>query len=167
MVVAILATISFVTYRGIRERAVTVAYTSAVDHWDKFLRIEASLAGDLPSISTCVGKASTDFPNQDGFAAGVCFRGTNGVSVSYNAAFFNSLETNGSQSSGILPITTVTLAGVGTYTSRGILLDTYPASRYYSLQWVPQVAGQCSRGTSTAGTPGALSGGMCSLVSYY
>lgn len=164
VVIAILASITVIAYRGIRERAVTVAYTSAVDQWDKFLQIEGGIAGGLPVGNTCLGRSANDFPAEGDFAEGACLV-TGASSYSYNQAFFDELGVDDLPMNGLLPTTTATLLdGAAVYKSRGIWLTS--AGSAYSLQWFPQVAGQCGRGRPILGTtvPGDLTGDYCYLT---
>lgn len=170
VVIAIIASIATVAYRGIRERAVTVAYTSAIDQWDKLLRVEAAFAGGLPSTSgiICLGKATSDFPVQVGvWSAGECVKTSTGTSYTYSSTFFDALLDKSGLPNGLLPITTFTTSGI-TYTSRGILLFVNASSRTYVLQWFPQIGDECGRGVSTTSSgPGSLGGGLCSLTVTY
>lgn len=179
IVIAILATISIVAYRGLRERAVTVAYTVAVDQWDKFLIAEAAMTGSLPGTASfvCAGRSASDFPAEDGFAAGECFRmtptgGSGGLSVNFDSnssTFFNALQGGGLPTDGKLPTTTFTFTAAGiTYRSRAILIGVNSTNRTYTLQWVPQVSGECGRGTTISfTTPGELTGDMCAMLRHY
>lgn len=163
VVIAILAAISVVAYNGIRQRAVTSAYTSAVDQWEKLLRAELALRGPLPSVSyACLGKSAADFPDlQDGFTAGSCVRVSSGVSYSYNNSYFSGLEMQNSMVNGLLPVSTWSMSGV-TYVSRGILLSVNTSN--IMLMWFPQVTGQCGRGMSVmGGEAGLLTGDYCAL----
>ncbi len=164
VVIAILAAISIVMYNGIRQRAVTAAYTSAVDQWEKLLKAEMALKGPLPTTtSICLGKSSMDFPDlQDGFTSGQCVRasGSGVVSYSYNDSYFSSFELQNSIINGSLPVTTFTIGGV-TYTSRGISMAV--AASTIQIQWFPQVSGQCGRGMPLVPGDGSLDGGACTL----
>lgn len=174
VVVAVLASITVVAYRGIRERAVTAAYTSAVDQWEKILNIEIAISGSLPNTGenpVCAGRSLADFPAQGVFAEGVCVRASSsGTMASFSSAYFNQFQSNIS-TSGALPLTSISLFGE-TVSSRGIMI--YSASspfRGYSIQWYPQVVGQCGRGMSYGPylgfTPGALTGDWCLIEKLY
>lgn len=160
VVIAILASITVIAYRGIRERAVTVAYTSAVDQWDKFLQIEVATVGYLPTTSgsVCLGSSAEDFPAEGDFPAGACMRDAVGSFVSYSSSFFDSLQTDvGIPTSGLLP--TTNFLGVR---SRGIMVSASGAE--YTLVWVPQVTGQCGRGQPFYNQEaGLLTGDYCTL----
>lgn len=174
VVIAILATISVVSYRGIQQRAVTVAYTSAVDQWDKFLQMEIALAGTLPPFTggVCLGRATTDFPEGDGFDAEAClteeFEGVSG-SITYNSSYLAGFQNKSIPISGLLPKTNYTNSANGrVYAGRGVILISNASIRMYVLQWIPQVSGQCGRGAGSASaTPGALTGDICTLIHYY
>lgn len=164
VVIAILAGITIVAYRGIRERAVTTAYTSAVDQWVKFFEMELATTGTLPNSNGeifCLGRAVTDFPDRDGFAAGECQQGDSGSAV-YDPSFLNDFET-AVPLSGLLPITNFSHEALGSQRSRGIVAYVFnvgPLSRHYMIQWYPQVAGQCGGGYSWGSFLGIESGSL-------
>lgn len=178
VVITVLATISIIAYTGIRERATTAAYSSAVVQWDRFLHAEIAVADTVPmpanpNAVTCLGRSAADFPAQDGFAAGECLQeSVNGGPVShtyYDSTFFDNLKTQAGLPSGLLPITHFTgQIGGNTYayTSRGLFL--YVTSSAYQLSWVPQVSRQCAVGNSAFGPPpGGLIGDYCFLFGYF
>lgn len=179
VVIAILATISIVAYQGIQQRAKTAAYTSAVDYWDRFLQAEIAIAGSLPASGgwMCLGRSSADFPEGGGFDEGECFKSeaTAGTGVyAYNDSFFSMLQGDSSRTEGLLPSakyawTVAHGAPVDiTYTSRGVSFSVNTTAKYYTLQWISQVGGQCGRGYSAVGAEeGSLNGGVCALTRYY
>lgn len=164
VVIAILASITVIAYRGIRERAVTVAYTSAVDQWDKFLQMEVADVGYLPATSdpVCLGRSAGDFPAEGVFVDGACLHDAVGASILYDPSFFGSLQNDvGIPASGLLP--TISFLGLR---SRGIMVSSTVSG--YTLYWVPQVSGQCGRGVSATGSePGELTGDYCMLQRAY
>lgn len=183
VVIAILASITIVAYRGIRERSVTVAYTSAVDQWEKILDMKIVTAGDLPNIlpAICLGRSDADFPAGGGFVAGACSDDQSPYTpLMFDNAKMNSLGLNTSDMpKGLLPVSSVSIPGWGyTQRMRGITLSIAWFSiggsefkRGYALSWNPQVAGQCGRGETDIDSyvgieSGSLSGGTCVLRKY-
>lgn len=170
-VIAILASITIVAYRGVRERAVTAAYTETVNQINDLLQLEITKTGRLPNAPDifCVGSSFSDFPADDIFAAGECVKVSSGISYSYNSTFVDALRHKNNLPNGLLPVTRYAYsAGGTTYTSRGILLSVYDSHGFYVLQWFPQVSGECGRGRPVVSSdPGALTGDLCSIVEYY
>ena len=166
IVIGILATISFITYRGIQERAKTVALTAGIDQWHK-----AILLADMQGIrlsgsaNTCLGVAG-DFPAGDGFAEGVCFMSADSATqVSYDEAAFAGWGED--RPSGKMPITTTDIEGV-TYKARGLWTFNPRDSEGMSILWIPQVSEECGKGEVYASTgPSSLTGGMCVLSVEY
>ncbi len=78
IVIAILATISVVAYVGITDSARSASINSSVDQWDKVVNLQLSRKTPSSTFnsnfgrSSCLGRAATDFPAEDGFAAGAC-----------------------------------------------------------------------------------------------
>lgn len=154
-------------YRGIQQRATTASYTSAVDQWEKIVRMEKTLQGDdfANTGITCLGRDISDFPKTSEFDEGVCVADAGGAGYEYNGEIFENWTT--SRPSGALPVTTATADGESIKT-RGIILSTVPSSRAWgSIWWYPQIAGQCGRGVDQSGMfgieEGALTGGFCIL----
>lgn len=74
VVVAILATIAIFAYNGMSQRAIIAHYASAVNAYDKAIRLNKARTGTYISgsgFSTCLGTAS-DYPATADFPAGVC-----------------------------------------------------------------------------------------------
>lgn len=170
VVIAILAAISIVAYTGIRERAVTAAYTSAAEQWHRFLEAERALTGTLPlttgNVYACLGSSAADFPAADGFAAGECVMTIGStISYSYDESFIDSMQMNTSAPNGLLPVSTFTHSSGIIFRSRGITV--LPSSWRYRLEWFPQVSGQCGSGVASSGEPGLLTGGGCSKTVVY
>lgn len=171
VVIGILAAITVVAYRGIQQRATTASYTSAVDQWEKIVRMEKTLQGDdfANTGITCLGRDISDFPKTSEFDEGVCVADAGGAGYyEYNGEIFENWTT--SRPSGALPVTTATADGE-TIKTRGIILSTAPANSYDpaigEIWWYPQIAGQCGRGVDQSGMfgieEGALTGGFCIL----
>lgn len=74
VVIAILAGISFMTYRGIQEKAYVAKVATAVDAYVKIFEMYKADHGVYPidiTDAACLGLAS-HYPAADGFGAGVC-----------------------------------------------------------------------------------------------
>ncbi len=177
VVIAILAAITIVTYNGIQERARTVAVASAVDDWQKLIMAELVTGNTFSGVSgfafnSCLGRAATDFPAENGFAAGQCFQeldnGTQVGSFSYNAAFFQGWSSGASLPYGNLPVTKYKFDSTTTFRARGAWISinsSYPDDIY--LRWIPQIANQCGRGVLLAAIPSGntyLDGSWCQIT---
>lgn len=164
IVIGILATIGIIAYRGIQERAKSVALVAGIDQWEKAIAIASIQGIRLPSNThTCLGRAD-DFPAADGFDEGVCLEGSNGETVEYDGAAFSTWGEE--PPSGKMPVTTLTTGGV-TYRSRGIWVHS-SGSEYINLMWVPQVSGVCGRGAvALESENGLLAGGLCVVTVTY
>ncbi|MFD6699410.1 MULTISPECIES: prepilin-type N-terminal cleavage/methylation domain-containing protein [unclassified Microbacterium] len=87
VVIAILASIATVAYIGITDRAQASQRISAIDAWEKAIRIYEQTHGSYPvpsgstAVSTCLGP---EFPAGDGFATGECIL-NNGSNLGYTA----------------------------------------------------------------------------------
>lgn len=162
VVIGILAAITVVAYRGIQQRATTASYTSAVDQWEKIVRMEKTLQGDdfANTGVTCLGRDISDFPKTSEFDEGVCVADSSGAGLAYNGEIFENWTT--SRPSGTLPVTTNTV-DAESIKSRGIILSAIRGE----IWWYPQIAGQCGRGVDQSGMfgieEGALTGGFCIL----
>ena len=164
VVIAILATITIVTFNGIQQRATTAAITSAVDQWEKLVRMEMITSGGLPDGLTCLGRSVDDFPAESGgLGAGVCMSSTNGTQAGFDSDFMSQWATYDSLPSGLLPVTTAKNGSMAVR-SRGIMLTSYAAvgGDVVRLVWVPQKAGECGRGESSLPDNG-LAGDQCIL----
>lgn len=169
VVIGILAAITIVAYQGMQQRATTVSYTAAVDQWEKIVRMEKSLQGDdFASYGrTCVGRSMSDFPETSDFAEGQCVKNSIGTSFTYNEEVFEGWKVDRPNTA--LPTTTFTHSSGIWAKTRGIILSTRPADFVptATLEWVPQVAGQCGRGVDQSHLlgieDGALTGGSCVL----
>lgn len=86
-VVAVLATISVVTYGNVTGRAQSTAYSSAADQFEKLLRIEFARTQKIPYAQapgggifererTCLAKDANSLPETTEFPAGVCWIGS-------------------------------------------------------------------------------------------
>jgi len=173
VVIGILAAITIVAYNGIQQRATTAAVTSAVDQWEKIIRMELALQGDFAQmVGGCLGRSAEDFPQTDEFAAGECLK-ENGASidtsVSYDGDAFNGWTVD--RPAGDLPKTTTRIDSIS-IKSRGIYGFFIPAADRVQqkpaayLQWVPQISGSCGRGKSSlAQIPAGMIGGdLCFLL---
>lgn len=110
VVIAILASITIVAYNGIQQRAKSAAYVSALQSWEKILRIQNVTNGDWFNTSGYLICLGTNFSAADGFAANQCLRSVpaNVVSVSEFSPFSASVEDAiNSVPSGLLPLVKV------------------------------------------------------------
>lgn len=75
VVIGILAGISIVAYNGMQDRAREAKMSAAIDAYEKTLLIYKSTYKQFPSTSAnahCLGREE-DYPEKDGFEAGVCY----------------------------------------------------------------------------------------------
>ncbi len=173
VVIAILATISVVAFRGIQEQARTASVAAAVDQWQKLIMNEVAKGVAFPATATyCLGSSAADFPAGDGFAAGECFQeldnGTSISSFSYGTAFFQNWSAGIARPNGLLPITSYKYDSSTTFRARGAWVSAFgfaPQDLY--LRWIPQVAEQCGRGKLVVAVPGgnsSLDGSWCEIT---
>lgn len=87
VVIAILATVTIVSYRGVTERATDASQVVAIDGWEKALKIYYARNGKLPAVTVAseapafAGGTSTqrtlclgaNYPADDFFAEGQCY----------------------------------------------------------------------------------------------
>jgi len=156
VVIAILAAITIVSYRGIQKRASTSVYISAADSVEKKIRL-AAIGGSLnsrlsPGEFTCVGQIS-DFPATSDFAEGECIKqiySSDGHVRSYSVNSVWSANFNAAGiKSPVLPIvrkTTPDYEGGSILTlGRGILLVMF-SGNYAEIQYTPPDSSACGRG---------------------
>lgn len=167
VVIGILATITIVAYNGIKQRAITVQYSAAVDQWEKIIRMEIIESGELPNtyLAICLGKSAADFSAGGGFADKECAYASDDQNYYYDANSDDYLSTWAMKDSfptGTLP-TTKLKAGSLSAAGRGIMF--YKTDDNIKLTWIPQVAGECGRGDDVSGnSPGSIGGGSCELL---
>lgn len=190
VVIGIVSTITIVSYRGIKDRAVTVSYVSAVDQWEKLIRMEHLTTGKLPltydSVAGeytryCLGRATSDFPASGAYAAGQCAdqittvdgAQTASVKTFYNQTYIDLFQSKSSFPNGLLINSNKTAATSGNQTSsqtaRGLNIYvsfvTGTQSYNVSIMWVPPTAGVCGRGIDYMPyLPAETTGGMCNLL---
>ena len=170
VVIAILATITIVSYSGIQQRARNAAISTAVDAWDQVLKTAAIDGYAMPPVGACLGQ-SGDFSAKDGFPSGACVtvNGTAASGVSYSDSNFSSwISPAVRRPSGELPIITYNVSG-SQIKSRGIWVGSADVTdRTIELRWLAQIDGQCAKGSAlTAPIVGSLTGGYCSLTVNY
>lgn len=169
VVIAILAAISIVSFRGIQERAKSVAVLATVDNWSKFIAIEEASGRSMPTTGSniCLGR-STDYPQNGMFEANECLsiyisdsNGTTKVSsTTYSSSALSALAPGETVPSGSLPVTTLDVGNGVKFYARGIIYQPYQRK----IQYFPQVKGQCGRGESSNGSASGtdqLSGDSC------
>lgn len=155
IVIAILATISIITYRGIQERAVAVAYMVAVDQWEKLLRLEYAQTGTIPSTNLqtyCLGRSLNDFPAMGDYSSGACVTGVDTATntpttTSFSESYMSQFATRDDFPSGLVRDTHSRLPGFqGRSRGIGILAHTDNGQTVVYLIWAPPRNGICGRG---------------------
>ena len=164
VVIAILAAITLVSYKGVNDRANAARATAAVNAYVKLLKIYKQDNGTYPSSASaptgewCLGNPS-DFPAEGVFAAGQCLYNPGSYAV------FASQTFNDSLTSLVGPVsnTRITNARLGSETWRGIRYNYDPALSYpAALEWVVNGSVPCTPGT---GSPGSWWGSTwCTLT---
>lgn len=78
VVIAILATITIVSYNGIQQRAQNTLVLTSVSNWEKAIRLyQATGSSKMPDDWTCLGTSVNDFPADPAYSLGLgmCERG--------------------------------------------------------------------------------------------
>lgn len=77
VVIAILATITIISYNGIQQRAQNSTVLLSVSNWEKSIKMYQSLSSKLPDDWTCLGMSVNDFPADPAYSLGpgMCERG--------------------------------------------------------------------------------------------
>lgn len=77
VVIAILATITIVSFNGIQQRAANTKVLASVSNWEKSIKLYQSLGNKMPDDWTCLGMSVNDFPADPAYSLGVgmCERG--------------------------------------------------------------------------------------------
>ena len=78
VVIGVLAAITIVAFNGVQQRARDAKRISAIDTFEKAVRLYKTSYGEYPSPSTnerpaCIGELA-DYPSVDGFSAGRCMK---------------------------------------------------------------------------------------------
>lgn len=153
VIIAILASLSIVAYRGIQERAKTAAVNSAANTWAKTLRMQITLGATIPLNAACLGRSVDDFPANDGFDSGECleiFRdGAKILSVTYSPTTLATWKSGSPPPTGLLPTTSVKVTESSsefTYRSRGMWPT--PVGDKGGITWVPIIPRECGPGKS-------------------
>ena len=158
VIMAILVAITSIVYRGMQERAKTVAILAAVEQWAGVIGAQ-SVSGATIAAHTCLGDAD-DFPARDGFGQGVCVTSNGASAMTFNAASYGGWS-SAARPQGDMPITQVT-ADATTVRARGIWIQSLDANGV-NIAWVPQVSAECGKGTPYVESTNPLAGGMCML----
>ena len=171
VVIAILATITIISYNGIQQRATNSTIVSAVDNWDKVIKAAAIDGASMPAVGTCLGR-SGDFTAKNGFPSGACVLvdGSPAANVSFDESQYSSWPTSIAlrRPSGELPVVSYSTGGSQIKT-RGLWVGSLNAAgRTIEVRWLSQVDGQCAKGVAlSAPIVGSLTGGYCALnISY-
>lgn len=162
IVIAILATITLVSFNGIQKRAQTATYSSAADQLEKQLRLATTQDSSLKSFSdynnlfSCFGTPE-DYPAEGPFRSGDCYieYDANGVETarySINTAFTNQLAAvQPGLRVGKLPTTNLSVNGI-TMLVRGFFGFVNPPQSEggggIMVVWLPPDRSSCSRATS-------------------
>lgn len=107
VIIAILASITIVSYNGIQQRAKSATYVSSLHNWENILRLMNAESGqwyNTGGYAVCLGK---NFTAADGFVANQCVRSvpTSYISISTSSAFDTEVTNSmGSIPSGVLPL---------------------------------------------------------------
>lgn len=118
-----------------------------------------SVYGATIAVHTCLGDAD-DFPARDGFAQGICVTSNGTSAMTFNAASYSGWS-SAARPQGDMPITQV-VADAKTVRARGIWVHSLDGNGV-NIAWVPQVSGQCGKGTPYVESTNPLAGGMCML----
>lgn len=162
VLIAILTAIGVVAFNGIQRRAVSQAHLAAVDGWEKLIRMEFALTGQIPGadgISTrCLGNASSNFPATGSYVANECERifGTPDQVAYYDQSFINLFSARNNFPSGLLPEVTYSDGGGGGLRSRGVVIFTGMSGASYEvhLYWKAYGKNSCGRGVDNlSGNP--------------
>lgn len=169
VVIAILATITVVSYNGISQRAKDVAIISTIDSWDKALQLSGINGGTVPTLGACLGRAG-DFPAKDGFPENSCVSVTGPLPMTlvYDEANYVGWDIGTTRPSGQMPIASYSTGG-SEIRARGAWVGSInPTQRSLVIRWLVYEDGECARGTpQVAPIVGSLSGGYCALTVNY
>lgn len=167
VVIAILATITIVSFNGIQQRANASVISNSIDNWEKAIRMVAVEGAALPL--GCLGESS-DFPETSDFEEGVCVTTTDGsISMLYQPSEWTAWPSSVQKPKGILPTSQFqgdgfTLKGRGAWVfSRNI------ANKTITIAWVTQQKGACGRGMelNIGGENTQAFQGYCGLIIQY
>jgi len=168
VVIAILAAITIVAFRGIQERSKSSVVLNAVQLWEQTIQRAVVDGFNFADYgSTCLGAAASDFPAADGFGAGVCVTLNGNPIVSYTPSVLSGWPATTIRSNGLLPVTALTGSGLNVR-ARGVWVETVdPVQKSFYIGWAPQNAGSCAGGYAVVDGDSALSGAYCNkLVDY-
>jgi prepilin-type N-terminal cleavage/methylation domain-containing protein len=172
VVIAILATITIVSYNGITKRAQQASILAQVDHFEKSIRMYKETYGEWPLMPTSVGQHNwaclgTGYINTATMPANSCWTDNDGNAMVSTSSTLNNALLEFVQ--GDSKIDTHEIATSGSSRFRGIVYDaTNSASptlgKYVNIWYAPDGDNTCGRGTA-----GMLSGGgntynLCSLT---
>jgi len=149
VVIAILATISVVTYSGIQTRAKNAQTVNAAAAWAKILKLYHAETGFWPTVYSCLGTTSTYQGNN-----GQCWDST---AWTVKSGFLSQVQPYTSNYPE--PDTTDTTAGTANPSRRGLLYSTDNST--YWIMYVFQIgSGTCpSVGLPLRAGPNNLGGG--------
>ncbi len=148
VVIAILATITIVSYNGITQNAERSRIASIINTYEKAIKLYIAKDSTLQELSGCLGVAS-DYPATSVFTQGACVMSGSTASDMYteatNSSIFSTLST---QPSASLPAVTVDYGGGMIYHYRGIWFHTNGGGISYELQYLLPGNQECPVGES-------------------
>jgi len=167
VVIAILATITIVSFNGIQQRANAAVISNSIDSWEKAVRMAAIEGAALPA--GCLGESS-DFPATSDFEEGVCVVTTDGsVSMLYQPSEWAAWPSSIQKPKGTLP--TSKFQGDGfTLKGRGAwVYNRNTTNKTITIAWVTQQKGACGRGVelNIGGENTEELQGYCGIVIQY
>lgn len=173
VIVAILAAISIVAYRGIVERAKSAQVVANMDGWAKSLTVLATTDSPWPGASNdfiCLGR-SGDYPADATFPANSCVKFVYDSGTVYNYLYdeanFAAWPATVTRPSGQSTQTKFRQNGATvTVYARGFLGVRMPGPpETYTIMYYPQTQGACGKGwTNSPNTVGSLEGEGCTFT---
>lgn len=168
VVIAILATITVVSFRGIQQRSKDATIATALQNWESALKRVAVEGGALPTGETCLGKPG-DFPAQGIYPENVCIVIVNNSQVPYVDSQYSGWPTSVPRQSGQLPETVFKGSGLE-IRARGMwITHANPEYNAITIGFIPQIANNCGTGGAiiAADSGDGFGGGFCTKTVTY
>jgi prepilin-type N-terminal cleavage/methylation domain-containing protein len=172
VVIAILATITIVSYNGITKRAQQVSILAQVDRFEKSLRMYKETYGEWPLMpattgqhfSACLGDG---YAQSSAMPANSCWTDADGNALWSTSSTLNSALLEFAQGDSKVDLHEVATSGSSRF--RGILYDaTNSASptlgKYVNIWYAPDGDNTCGRGTAGMISGGGNTYNLCSLT---
>ena len=172
VVIAILATITIVSYNGITKRAQQVSILAQVDHFEKSLRMYKITYGEWPLMpattgqhfSACLGDG---YIQSSTMPANTCWTDADGNALWSTSSTLNTALLEFTQGDSKVDLHEVATSGSSRF--RGILYDvTNSASptlgKYVNIWYAPDGDNTCGRGTAGMISGGGNTYNLCSLT---